>query len=542
MPLPSLKDTAKAGGKATLEGAKAVGKTAGDRLGSVASSAKDALNPNKMLSQSFNVVKSGLYSEMPEIGKLSGMVGSLMSDIKGNFGGYDDEIEENTEKTAEESAKTNVFLQSMQDTNNSILHELMTLIDITSSAWDISEKQLETTRALLAFDKNTEQRRKFENQRATAQDTVKSKIPSIKKIEKKDKGFLAKLADFIVPSIVLLGATMKTALMTGLGAIAGAVGLTSVAKKLKSSKAEKKAEKAKKLDKPLNTDKKITKDAFKQVADPVKKPTMGSKITKFAKDAVKPALKPAGRAAKAVPVYGLIASGVIAAITEGIPTFVQEYRESGNLGKAAWKGLYATGEEFIMGTIYLIRDIFKWSTKKFAEWGKKSSEAVSKTFTRVGEGFNNAKENFREFGIESAKKTSDFVSDVWAGFSNFFSTSKAMLLNGIKDWISGIVDTLKIRHILPDSVKDFLNTKEKIPAPIKRREERNQKAVNIISGQDAINKQNKEYNMAMMNRGDTPASVSNPITNVVNNTNVISGNIITRNPRSPLFLKDKVVF
>lgn len=132
------------------------------------------------------------------------------------------------------------------------------------------------------------------------------------------------------------------------------------------------------------------------------------------------------------------------------------------------------------------------------------------------------------------KTVGDGIVDMWEYLKTAF-------MNGMKNMLNAVIDKTHTRRFLPDSVKTFLETPDPTPVggSLSVSPKTARTAASIVTGQKNLN----EFQVDSMLGGIGGAGgsvVAAPITTNVQNNNIFSGNIHTRNPDSPVFVRDKV--
>ena len=222
--------------------------------------------------------------------------------------------------------------------------------------------------------------------------------------------------------------------------------------------------------------------------------------------------------------------GLIGGFKEGIASF-----KAGNSGsKVVADFIFGALKGIVQGIKESIELIFVDLPKFALSLGKELFKNFSEQAWPV------IKDKTIEFKDYMSDKIDDMIETTKNMFSNTIELIKSSIVNGLKDLINAVVDKTKTRKLLPESVQEFLATPEPVPTvgDLTATSKSNTIAPSMMSAQKAISDYSLQSMLNGGNLGMNQNIMAAPITTNVQNNNVFTGNIKTRNPESPLFIRD----
>ena len=529
-----LKNKLNAVGSATVE-------TANKKVVDIANAIIKNVSPRNNISTGVQMLKGKVFNELPEVSSIFSGITSFIGDIKSEFNKVLDKLSDDTEmidskveqiKSQDDKFETifdemllwleNIdsnlhrspsYLRTVADQLDDMMGTLNTLLDITANAWDISEDQLEITKAMHTLDKKRIREDKFDKQIEESKVKIPEKKPKSDLI-KKEKGFLTKLLSFF--GVALLGilspiVALLTPLLTAIGAGKFVEGFNNIKEKIAPVK-----------------DKKKSKKSIKKRKLPVKALAGAGLIAgstfKGAASLAKGSLKFLGK----LGFVGLIASAVYGAGHDAL----KEYNKGGSgyeiLKAAIGGGIF----EPIQSTLDLIGWIIGKDVKDVREMAKNFNlsettnfimNKIRKDFIQFFDSMLIITDTFTKWAVSSLTNLGKLTTDNPILFATDSFTKRAG--KGLRDFVSDTFYDSKQKSGL--TKEQFNNIDDNI--------RHNSKKSNLFQIQQDLNDYETMSTVVGMERNISQSKIgesiiSAPISSVVHTNNFVSGNLIIRNP------------
>lgn len=142
-------------------------------------------------------------------------------------------------------------------------------------------------------------------------------------------------------------------------------------------------------------------------------------------------------------------------------------------------------------------------------------------------------DNMIDYAVESFDDLKKSIIDTFDNFKN-------SVIDSVKNMALSVIDTLPGgRSLLPESARTFLETKS-----VQSQQKALTTAANIMQNQKTIDSVVRKKDSMIMDSltGNNQMTPSYFNQNINNSNTIIPGNIITRNPDSPVFVQSKVAY
>lgn len=545
MPLPQLGNSA-----------------AGKRLSNLGS----AVNPAKVVSDSFEAIKGSFYEEIPELGGIvggvKGILDDVVSDIKDtvapdpkmeasvmqandNIGRITDEEIEQTEIFQAMATFIDGIYDGLQtggtpwlllvNDNLTLVNEKLELMnEMTKNAWDVSDDTHDLMKQMLGFQQAEAKKGDFEQQVDESNSLLSNDNKDENPNDKNDKGsflFLAGLKKVLAPLGKIMAGLLSILTLRGLGK-----GLFALTKNLKN----------------------ITK-LFG---------ALSAGLSGFVKGAAS-----IGKGLLRATGIGALFVSIVEGIFGGIKGGIKAYMEGGSFGdiiKGVFTGAITQIAQGFADIIVMAMKLFG-SDVEFVDVGEMFSKYAAQAkewFSGIGDRFNAWREKQSEEFEEAQKMDEQRRKERQERYMQFWSNMNDALAERLQLFGSGFKDGMEELFKSWDGLagKMVAWMVEKIPAPLQKvfniNEVQNdlqlspepsvlETAVRVGDAETRLDENSIIQNNVIAQQtamAQSPLRVDNqhganntyaPITSVTNTT-VINGNIKTRNPESPVFIKNKV--
>jgi len=515
------------------------------------------INPVGIASKGFDLVKNELSKELDDVDSLLGGFKSIMNDLKGNFvkaisqlKAKQEQGNDKLEKISSSSEKSEDSIKGVGSDISRMAEDLAVLVKITSDVWGVNKEQLDEQRKIVQIEEETlkTDRLRLQKERAKLRGEKIIKNPLAPDITKKT-GFFANLLRTLGPMMMLLRPLLIA--ITALGALltAGVVGggLASVGALATGG--------------ILAGKKLFAKRAAKKAGTEVIKKTAGRKAGAMAARAaarvaggallymgVEGAFKAAKNVQEAIKsdkkIEQIIAKGVegfIVGSLNGAINIVslvtgkqfKKLEDSADVAKLnsamaePLKKLMKATSPLAGGEAF---KTFEKITSSISEFNTRQADKLSSWSKRQMEIIDQRTGTYQEnIGLVADAFTSPFA-DISKSVSNTMSSVKNTIDESLLLMMTDTANTFALNSNRPDSVV-FTKKQESGEISPSINTTSNKLASSVVFNQT---KNNELESVGGKNNGSGANSIINqPISNTTNNTNVISGNLITRNPEYP---------
>ena len=560
--------------------AKNVTKSKVSKLGNTIS---QSASPKRLISKGFDTVSASLSAEAPELSAFTASVKSTISDFRSNLNSEISKSNEKLTKIEKESEDQNESLtvvakvldgglRRIQDQNDEELAEIRTLTEITRQNSKVSEEQVSLLRDANKLSALQEKETKFKQQK----DTSKIKAPeAVKKASDKVSAVkngngLNLLYVGLLGALSGIGETLKKILTS----VASFVGVSKLLpktlrsvddnqkkltnyQKLRQKAEEKRAKNEEFLKRQNKRDEKTGQ--FRKVNQTDRNllnQEQGKKRKKRAKrlNAVKGAGLGLIGGIGFLGAFATLAVGAFGFLSEGLKAYIAGDDFKQIISKAV-KGMVVRPLQMISD---LVTGMLGVEQLNIGEMYEKVTDAIGHMVKFIIHDIPNFFYNISDRVVSAFTSTGDkigkFLTNAQETISSVFSDMFDAVINGMKSMSNSIIDSIPL---LPQSAKDSLKfdvksnkkekeqtEKEKPQPPLEPKKKQQQRANDMMRGQETIMNSaiDRTLNPQYGFNQQQPSMINAPFTQNTSNTTVISPNIITRNPDSPIIQNNKVTY